>query len=314
VSFIIRRNSGWVFDHEYDTVYEVKYFDEHFDVYGPQEGRRYTVGPSDAPSGLLLPYRITDASEGIVVWAVDKRIVNEDLQVRGQDTDARANPTNLEAWDIGDGKTPVVLGVVDHREGDLKAHREMVLCAVVAPKDQPLAVGIWPMCEAPVTTPLVKQASIQIWGYDKVLSSITTRHTGRRAIFELTGESGGKLLTLTLPRGGESMSPMIPVLSYTLKRATPYSPRALHRTLITRSGRGEQLRGGGAGVELEVDPHGLTMTGTGPASALCQMLQRLGLVDGSGQLACPPLFTAWTEELSAEVGGPSLVVTAAESA
>lgn len=315
VSLIARRSDGWVLDHEQDAVYEVQYFDQHYDVYGPGEGRRYAVENGASVSDLLLPYRIADASQGIAAWAIDKRIVNEELQVQrgSQDRSARSSPHNLEAWDIGDNKAMVVLCVVDHREGDLKAHRELVLCAVVAPKDQPLAAGIWPLCDAPVNTELVRAASAQIWGYEKVMSTIQMSRGSRSVRFEVSDAAGrNPLLTLTMPRGGEMVSPALPILSYTMKQPTPNAPRVLHRTLITRAGRGEQVRGGGAGVKLTVTPAGLAMPSDSAERSLYQALRRLQLVDRHGELSRSPLFSIWTEQLTAEVGAPALVVAPSE--
>jgi hypothetical protein len=244
---------------------------------------------------------VTDASQALVVWTIDKRIVNEELAVHG---------TSLEAWDVGEGKTPVVLSALDQREGDLRAHRELVVGCLVAPRNQPLAVGLWPLGEAPVSTDLAKVASETIWGYEKTLASEIRMILHERSVkFELwekldPASDPVRTVELTVPRGGESYSLPLPVLSYTLKRTRPKAPGFLHRTLIARAGQEEQVRGGGAGVTLSVSK--------GRPEGLGDTLRRLRLVDAAGKLAQAPQFTVWTEKMTADVGPPALVVTTAD--
>jgi hypothetical protein len=57
------------------------------------------------------------------------------------------------------------------------------------------------------------------------------------------------------------------------------------------------MRGGGAGVSLNV-------TGTGK---LCDMFRYLRLIDDTGRMARPPLFTAWSERVSGEASAPALL-------
>ena len=74
---------------------------------------------------------------------------------------------------------------------------------------------------------------------------------------------------------------------------------ALAKAMVSIRPR-EQVRGGGTGVSLVVTEY--------RNFRLCDTLRRLNLVDGQGVLARAPIFTVWTEHVSAEVGAPSLMV------
>jgi hypothetical protein len=136
---------------------------------------------------------------------------------------------------------------------------------------------------------------------------------------------------VTLPRGGEGSSEQLPVFAYTLKGPAPAAEQEVddddeaackaggagedennqqrkkrdhhvtwHRSVLTRSGRGETLRGGGSRVTIEITPEGRKQP-------LCAALLRLDLVaSASGDLRTP-LFTVWTERMSGELGSPSYV-------
>lgn len=97
----------------------------------------------------------------------------------------------------------------------------------------------------------------------------------------------------------------LPLLSYTMKQGLPSILDSLNCTVISRSGTGEQVRGGGAGVFLSAPGF--------RSSSLCDMLRTLDLVDDKGQLQQQPLFSVWTEHMSAEAGPPSLVPIPTES-
>jgi len=295
VSAVAARHDGLILDHLNDAVYEVRYFADHYDVYGLREGRRYNVSWDGHDVDVLLPVRVLDASQGFVVWSIDKRTVQEQLD---------CDRTDLEAWDTGAGKTPVVLFIVDQREGDLGAYAEIVLGCLATPPGQPLAVGLWTLGEVPINSPLAKAANEAIWGYRKVDARIEIDYRDSSVICELRGTStrddGEPCLRLVLPRGGEAASMPLPLLAYTVKPRSPETQSSLHRTVITRSGSGEQVRGGGTGVSLVV--------GNRETFGLCDNLRHLGLIDDYGVLARRPLFTVWTERVTAEIGAPALVV------
>jgi hypothetical protein len=290
MSVVAGRHDGLILDHEHDAVYEVRYFEDRYDVYGAREGRRYKIHGGHGE--ILLPVRVMDAAQGLVVWSIDKRIVQEQLDV------AR---TKLEAWDTGAGRTPIILSVADHREGDLGAYAEITLGCLATPPDNPLAVGMWMLSRTPVTSDRAQAASETIWGFQKTPAHIEVRYRGKTVTWKLREKEGSPLLLkLTLPRGGEVSSMSIPMLVYTTKATGSYTLSSLNRTLVIRNGQGEQVRGGGTGVSLSVPGR--------EAGTISDMLRRLGLVNDAGERARLPIFSVWTEHASGEAYAPALVI------
>jgi hypothetical protein len=293
ISGFAGRDDGVIFDHENDAAYEVRYFDDHYDVYGDAVGRRYLADPADPIRGLLLPARVMDASQGFAAWSVDKREIQDELNQAG---------AGLEAWDIGRGKTLVMLYVADHREGDLGPYAEIMLGCLATQTREPLAVGLWILGNVPVSSPNVAIVGEQIWGHPKIPANVAFSYRARSVLCEWQGGGAETLLALELPRGGEGSSMSLPVLIYGRRRQYDGGPYGFYQTLITRSGTGEQLRGGGAGVRLSVPGR----------EGLCDYLRRLGLVTTNGSLARPPLFTGWSEHVFGEASAPNLLIATSD--
>jgi hypothetical protein len=332
LSLVASMRHWLLFDHEKDRVYEIRLVKRWLEpyrykwvptntvsfskdalaipdapwleVYGRQQPRRYTVSYNQAlepakagekrrkrTSDVLLPVRVLDASQGFALWSIDKRLVQEHLD--------NQRVQLLKAWDIGANRTPLVLFMVDYREGDLGPYFELGLACFAAPRKDPLAVGMMVIHQLPVTSALACQAGREIWGYEKVLSEdLRIEYPARKA--RCTLEHDGQELVFTLPRRGEGMSASVPMFSYTVKG------RSWHRTLITRSGAGETIRGG-SGVELQVKG-----TPASPSSAatlsLFDDLRYFGLIDGQKGLAETPMLSGWTQSMSAQLETPVIIV------
>jgi hypothetical protein len=71
--------------------------------------------------------------------------------------------------------------------------------------------------------------------------------------------------------------------------------------VISRTGYGECIASGGAGVSLKV-------SGEGWDNDLCRELRTLGIVDERGEMVRTPLLNIWTERVTSELGAPALVV------
>lgn len=270
---------------------------KQFRIYGSREGQRYEVEGRK----LLLPARVHDASQGTIVWSVDKLIVQEAL-------DNRQAYGPMKAWDIGQGNTPLALFMVDYKEGDLGAYLELGLGCFAAPRTDPLAVGMYALGSVLVTTKFSQEAGQRIWGYDKQLADIEIEYRHRQVRCTLGNAGSGPMLVLEMPRGGESASAGIPLFSYTTKGS------AWHRTVITRSGTGETMRSGGSQVTL-------SMTGMKSGGKKNDSIRRFwdnllwfGIVNAEGRLERMPMFTTWTEHMSAELAPPCVVTARDNSA
>ncbi|MEO8038577.1 MAG: hypothetical protein ABI794_07385 [Betaproteobacteria bacterium] len=290
LSVVARLDRWLVLDHETDRVFEIRRTlvdgTTLADVYGPAHCS-YRAMIDD--TRLLLPIRVLDAAHGMVAWSVDRRTVQETLNLYSGNV--------LKAWDMGGGKTPVVLFATEQREGDLGPYLELGLACIVAPRQDPLAVGMIVLDDILVTPGLGQRASNAIWGARKIAADLHFRRDERSATARVRDATGQLQIELTVPRGGDGTSVDVPLFLYTRKG------EMLHRTVIRRSGSGESLRAGGRGVAL-------TITEAGNSTRLGDNLRRLGIVDmGSGTLSLTPLFSAWSEYVTAQLPAPELVVT-----
>lgn len=308
-------------DHDNDRVFQIRAVGKEFEVYGVADGRSYARAyepavPEAAPAPAsdrvrehltvtmqprILPHRVHDASCGMAVWAVDRRPVQEHLDSLGLDYGFRA-------WDMGVNRTPLALFAVHYRETDLGEYFELGLGCFVAPRRDPLAVGMFVMGrELPVSTLLSQQVGVDIWGYPKTY--VPRKHwdvTYRpdEVLWRLTLETG-ETINVRLPRGGARSSARIPLLSYTEKFGL------WHRSVLTRNGSGENVRVGGHGVEVTVEGAGKSdwRGGVGTSQGLLGLLDQYGLwSNAAGKRGLRSAYSTWTEHMHGELGPPSVVV------
>jgi len=270
-------NRGWwIRDFGKDHAFHVLREGERLEVYGGAEGKAYRVGDTR----VLLPARVRDASQGLVLYAAPKDTVQDLLDLH--------QPRVLQAWDAGGGRTPVVVFIVDYRDSDLGTYRELGIACFAAPKKTPLAVGMH-ILELPVTDQFSCDAGQSIWGYPKTLYDLdfTSGDGSVTSVLSKRGPPAQKLFTLTLPRAGDGSSRDVLIYNYTVKHGMH------HRTIFTRSGRGEGIRWGGRAVRLEVHAN--------VADGVLNTLQCLGLPDRT------PILSLWTERMTGEFGSPSVL-------
>lgn len=252
---------------------------------------RYPYRGTSIAGNTLLPARVTDASHGITVWSADRQLVQEHLNASGQ--------RRLRAWDIGENRTPMALFMTEHREGDLGSYLELGLMCFVTPRKDPLAVGMIVVHDILATKEtLGLRASNEIWAANKAPAELQFQPDDNEARMILKDYRGRKkLLTFTVPRGGDGTSSNVPLFLYT------YKGEILHRTIITRSGDGESVRAGEVGTSLEVHNE--------PAKSeelsLIEDLRHFGIIGKIGERMQRPLFSAWSEHVSAELPRPDPV-------
>jgi hypothetical protein len=271
----------WILrDHGKDRTFHVLREGNRLEVYGEVEGKAYRV----ADTRVLLPARVHDASHGSAVYLVPKDIVQDLLDLH--------QPRALQTWDVGSGRTPVQIFIVDYRDSDLGSYRELGMACFAAPKNSPLAVGMH-ILELPVTDRFSCDAGRHIWGYPKTLYDLdfTYRDNTVTSTLIKRGSPAQKLFALTLPRAGAGSSRNVPIYNYTVKRGMH------HRTIFTRSGRGEGIQWGSRAVRLEVHAN--------VADSALNTLQSLGLPGRT------PIFSSWTERMTGEFGMPSVLTATA---
>lgn len=238
-----------------------------------------TVYPDIDGHRVVLPVRVLDAAQGMALYAVSIDAVQAFLT----ETGAPFRPVTL-----GRGRTGLSIFGVHHREGDLGSYDEIGVALHVAPREDPLAVGLY-IVDFPVNARFPRLAGRDIWGYAKSEAIVELTLEATQATWRL-GRPGAHqpLLIITFPRGGHGASTAVPLPTYTLSGAGD-----IIRTVITRTGRGERIRAHGRGVRLE-----LSHPVAGADDAIWKLLHRLDVADS------PPMIHAWTEHMSAEFGLP----------
>ncbi len=240
-----------------------------------------TVYPDIDGHRVVLPVRVLDAAQGMALYAVSIEAVQTFLT----ETGAPFRPVPL-----GRGRTGLSIFAVHHREGDLGSYDEIGVGLHVAPREDPLAVGLY-IVDFPVNASFPRLAGREIWGYAKSDATVDRALESTQATWRLTRPGAHQpVLTITFPRGGHGASTAIPLPTYTLRGAAPTD---IVRTVVTRTGRGERIRTHGRGVRLELGD-----AATNAADPIWKLLHRLGVADSR------PMIHAWTEHMAAEFGVP----------
>lgn len=307
----VLRNSYFTYfilDHQRDVVYEVRgasrgqTFTE-IELYGPVEGRNYDVNGDR----FRLPFRVADASQAFATWSVDRGLIQDELDARGR---GMSRP-KLRAADVGADRTLLALSFIDYRDSDLKEPAyELVLAALVAPEDDPLAIGLFPLATILVSSEENMELGKEAWGFPKEcvaqnrsgcsgLGAWTVQYRPSALSCSVTLNASANLaIDVTFPRGGEAASPPIPLAWYTHKNGH------WHRSILTRSGTGESVRIGRSGFSLRIQgiPAGNSATATARRpDSIPDWLYFAGIVDPDGICIRPPMNTGWTEHFTASI-------------
>jgi hypothetical protein len=242
--------------------------------------RRPRASPSTTVAGkaVPIPTQVRAAMQGLAVYAVPARIALRALHER------RAP---FVPFSLGFGRAAVAVTGVRYVSSDLGAHDEIGVALLVTPKGNPWAPGLH-FLELPVNGRLSCEAGKVIWGYPKTEETIEVRLERSRVAWTLRSKKdGSRVLTIVFPRGGGGSSTSIPLRTYTLLKGKA------HRTVFTRTGRGERIRAGTGPVTLSFGTHS-----AGPVHRLAGTLRKLGLP------VAPLILHSWTEAMSGEFGAP----------
>jgi hypothetical protein len=228
-----------------------------------------------------IPTRVRRAMQGLAVYAVPAPAALRLLQ-------ARRIP--FAPVPLGFARAAVAVTGARYASSDLGAHDEIGVALLVTPRSRPWAPGLH-FLELPVNGHLSCEAGKAIWGYPKTEETLEMTSDRSRVAWTLRAERGGaRVLTLGFPRGGGGSSTSIPLRTYTL-----FEGKA-HRTVFTRTGRGERILAGTGPVTLS-----LGAPGTRRRHRVVETLRQLGLP------GAPLILHAWTEAMSGEFGPPLLL-------
>ncbi len=214
---------------------------------------------------VTMPVEVRDASSGTVIFEISA------------DAAAAVLPPPFAPVEVSPGRSHVAIVVVDYRDNDLGAYREVGIVFFVRPQGSD-ADGTF-IARLPVDQPFTCAAGRRIWGFPKTLERIDLDLTPDSMTCELFMD-GERVLRLTMPRGGSDDMGEVAMRSYTTLNGRP------HVTPFSQQGRGTQLVLGDDGVLLELGSH--------PVSA---ELAGLGL-------PAPAVLSTWNEHMTARFGEP----------
>jgi hypothetical protein len=196
---------------------------------------------------LTFPIEVRDADS----WAAQ-------FLVGAKAAQAIVDPTGLEVAQPLPGRAVMNVAVVDYRDSDLDAYRELAIAFLVRPHDavggtaldriREFAtgkIGVY-IHQLPVTQAFTLEAGQTIWGYPKFLAEIDlTRQDGTIAC--TLRHDGSHVLTIRIKEGGPLRLPQQDLATYSLRdgvlRRTEWEQSA---TIASRLG--------GASLELGSHP------------------------------------------------------------
>lgn len=216
---------------------------------------------------VKLPAAIRDASSGTAIYTVEIELARKLV------------PDAFELVEVEPGKTHLVLVIVDYRDNDLGDYDEVGITFFVKPAGQPDAEAGSYIYKLPVNQSFTCEAGAKIWGFPKTVEEIDFTYKDDSATCKLT-MGGQHVLTLSVPRGGDGVTPEAKATGYTLIDGVP------HCNEFLRGGSGEQAIVGGEGVFLELGEHEISSE-----------LKSLGLETAE------PILSAWTEKMVGSFGG-----------
>jgi hypothetical protein len=214
---------------------------------------------------VTMPVEVRDASAGTVAFEADAAAA------------AALLPAAFQVVEVSPGRAHLAIVVVDYRDNDLGAYREVGLMFFVRPvaggEDGTFIVRL------PVDQPFTCEAGQRIWGFPKSQEQIDLDYADDAVTCALRMD-GEPVLRVRLPRdaGADGEMPPTPMTAYTMLDGAP------HATTFTQGGTGFSMAFDGVQLEL----------GTHPVAKELAALN----------LAPTPAFTTWTERMRATFEAP----------
>jgi hypothetical protein len=188
---------------------------------------------------VTMPVLVRDASAGTVMFDVDATRAQALL-----DDDA------FEVVQSEPGRAQLNLAIIDYRDNDLGDYYEIGITLFVVPRGVEGAEPGTFITHLPVNQHFTCEAGREIWGFPKTVEEISLDYAETSVTATLSMD-GQLVLRLTLPRGGDSEMPQMPMTTYTSIDGAP------HATAFSQGGAGSQVLPGDEGVILELGPHPL---------------------------------------------------------
>jgi hypothetical protein len=252
-------------------------------------GHTYWIGGKP----LLMPVRITDASEAWALWFVPAEAAQEKLGQRGD---------LLRVVDFGGGRTSLTLFAVEYRHTDLGRYLEMALGLCVVPRNDSAAPPGLTSITMAVNHDYTREAARAVWGIEKHLAPhMVVAYEEEDVRFRLAAGQRS-CLSVLYPRLRSSRSIMVPMPLYsTVKddegRAVPL------RATIQRKGEGEGMQvSGSVRLLLGDETAGGCCLGSeiSGSNCFCRILRDLGVTERL------PAANGWTEQMVGSLSAPDI--------
>ena len=275
---------------------------------GNEGARPVTEGDYFEVAGkpFAMPARVLDASQGWSMFFVSTKAANHSLG---------AASDYFSAFDVGGGRTPLMIMGVDYRNGDFGVYPEFVVALTVTAKGDPAGQPFVYYLAIVVTQEFTKEAARTVWGLEKIVApKLTASYAADSVRFGLPNGSG-KALSIRFPRFGDGHSFDVPTFSVSLRSSPMAGEGARHRNkrlvdperrtywaMTTKSGSGEGTQiGGSVLLELGTPSGGLCLCSHGKSACLCDTLRTFDIAERL------PAANGWTERQTAVFGPPRLL-------
>jgi hypothetical protein len=236
---------------------------------------------------VTLPVSVREARHGLAIYAVPSAAGQRSVDEDGQ---------HFKVVELGRGQTPLAIFIIDQQDGDLGTYGEFGIAFFVIPRDEPWAMPGWYIKMSPVNDAFSRDAGNHLWSYRKTTDyDLALAYANDQHVRCTLSRGSYRVLTISFPRGGSGSSTAIPWYTYTVGNGLRLPRGVPHRTIFTRTSRGERIRAGGAGVKLEPGS-----AAENASDRLWKLVYDLGLTENS-----QPFLHSWTEHLSGEFGSPS---------
>jgi hypothetical protein len=252
----------------------------------PRNRKMYRVG--DKP--VMLPVRISDASQGWALYFVNSHRAQSELEDLDQ---------HFEVIDVGNRRCPLVIIGADHRESDLGAYNLIGVALFVKPRDNPLPGMLFLSLIA--NEQFASDATQAIWGYETFLAKdMIVKYDSMHATFRVNRHDT-TAFSASFPRFGRGRSTDIPYHIY-CKPKSEADVMILRRSVVSRSSADEGIQIGGA-VQVQLgagtETNCTCRFGSSLDRCICSVLRELELSDR-------PAANGWAEFMSGTLGEPQL--------
>ena len=251
--------------------------------------RELAGGRPGASKPFALPARVIDASQGWAAYVVPCDAAAAALGPLGD---------FVAPFDLGGGRTLLVVSATDYRVCDLGSYREIGSAFSVTPTGDPTTPPGAVFVDFVVSGEFTSETARAIWGLEKIVrKDLDVSYGPGRARFGLADNRDA--LAISFPRFGNRHSDGVPMLLYSRLAGGDAQAATPLVSIVTRSGHGEGVQiGGSVSVQLGTANMGACVCQGRSEACLCQRLEQFGVKDRL------PAANGWCEHMHVTLDAP----------